>query len=184
MKKYLSVTIFFLIFITLPALVFSAENPPEPGDILPDFTFEAPLNEEEQRYLGIEDKDSFRLEELEADFFLIEVVGMYCPICHLQSEEVNRLFEKITADEHLAKKMLMFSIASGSPDREIDYLKNTWQAPYPILPDYDFDFFNTIGNPGVPFTLIVSRDREIHYTNTGRMPDLSEYIERIREIVR
>lgn len=171
-------------FLSFPTAAVSMDNPPEAGDCLPVFAFQAPYTITEKKYLGIGDVDDFTLEELEAEFFLIEVVGTYCPICHIQSDDVNRLFNRIVMDEELSARMLMFAVSSGSTDTEIEYLRETWQAPYPILPDFDYEFFNFIGSPGVPFTLIVSCDGRIHYTNTGRMQEISAYLEKIREIVR
>lgn len=185
-KIYLNFFIIFCLFLMFLSSAAAApvHEPVKAGDILPAFIFQAPYTAEEKEYLGLNDKDRFSLEELDAKFFLIEVVGVYCPICHIQSEQINRLFNKIINDEHLNNNLMMFSVSSGSTEMEVGYLRNTWQAPYPMAADPDYDFFNLIRAPGVPFSLIVSRDGSVHYSNQGRMPELEEFMELIKDIVR
>ncbi len=156
----------------------------ESGEVLADVVLLAPENQQEKDYLGIEEKKEFRLKDLDAEYFLIEVVGAYCPICHAQSTEINQLFNRISGNEQLGSRLLMFSVVPGATDMEIEYLKSTWNAPYPMLPDYEYDFLQAIGNPDVPFTLIVSRDGEVHYAHLGKVPELSEFMEILREIVK
>ncbi len=183
MKFFFPVGLILCVFLVISSQAYSSDRMPKAGDTLPDYIFKPPLTDEEKKYLAVEGKNSFSLKELEADFFLIEITGVYCPICHMQSEQINQLFNMISRDKELSEKMLMFSVVSGATDGEIEYLRETWQAPYPMLPDYEYDFFNAVGSPGVPFTLIVSRDSAIHYSNQGRMPELSSFSSQIRAII-
>ncbi len=183
MKKLSCLVVLTCFVLIWTAAWGSVQSHLKPGDLLPEFVFQAPYTEEEREYLGLVEKDFFTLKELEAEFFLIEVVGTYCPICHIQSDVINALFNKISDDELLKDKMLMFSVSSGSTEMEVNYLKNTWQAPYPMVSDLEYDFFNLIQAPGVPFTLMVSRDGLVLYSNQGRMPELSSFMAMIKDIV-
>ena len=176
---------FFMLLASLafPSSVFSGSQHAKTGDVIPQIEFLTPKLDDEKQYLGLDESEYFTLDELNADFFLIEVVGAYCPICHAQSSEINRLFNTINRDQKLNTRMLMLSVASGATEMEIEYLKNSWNAPYPIVGDYEYHFLSAIGNPDVPFTLILSRNGTVKYSHKGRMPELSEFMETIREIV-
>lgn len=183
MKPSISAAIvLFFSLIFLPSFV-SASGYIQAGEVLEDAVLRAPEMQEEKDYLGTEEKEDFRLKDLDAQYFLIEVVGAYCPVCHGQSSEINQLFNRIIRDDHLSSELLMFSVASGATEMEIEYLKSTWNAPYPILADYEYDFLKAIGNPDVPFTLIVSRDGEVHYAHLGKVPELPDFMEIIRGVV-
>ncbi|MFP4455499.1 MAG: peroxiredoxin family protein [Desulfonatronovibrio sp.] len=183
MKKCMSIFIvlcFSLIFLPQPS---SASGHIQAGEVLADTALQAPKIQEEKEYLGIGEEEEFRLKELDAEYFIIEVVGAYCPVCHAQSSEINQLFNRIHKDKQLSSRLLMFSVVSGATDMEIEHLKSTWNAPYPMLADYEYDFLKAIGNPDVPFTLIVSRDGKVHYSHLGKVPELSEFMEIIRGVV-
>lgn len=183
MKNILIIIMTAVLLHGLSQQAFCTKNPVKVGQNLSELTFNAPYTLEEQTYLGITDQQNFTLNDLDADFFLIEVVGAYCPVCHAQSTEINHLFNRIIRDEKLGQRMLMFSVSPGSTKMEIEYLKSTWNAPYPILEDYDYVFHKALGNPDTPFTLIVSQDGMVHYAHLGRIPELSVFLEKIRMIV-
>ncbi|WP_028573604.1 peroxiredoxin family protein [Desulfonatronovibrio hydrogenovorans] len=180
---HLTQALFMVLLIAMSAAHVSAKNIISVDEYLPEFVFQAPYGQEEKKYLGLDEKEDFMLSELGPSYFLIEVVGAYCPVCHTQSAEVNQLFNRIKRDEMLREKILMFSIAPGATAMEIEYLKGTWNAPYPILGDYEYDFHKTIGSPDTPFTLIVSRDGKVLYAHLGRIPEPAVLMEKIRGII-
>lgn len=182
MNKKIFICFFFIFCMSIPVLSFSDVNPIKTGEILEEFVFQAPSIQKEKDYLGLGEENSFLLKDLTAEFFLIEVVGAYCPVCHAQSADVNHLFNRITRDEVLKERIIMFSIVPGSTVMEIEYLKSSWKAPYPILGDYEYDFHGLIGKPDTPYTMIVSRDGQVLYTHLGRLPELNEFMEKISNI--
>ncbi|RQD59732.1 MAG: hypothetical protein D5R98_07325 [Desulfonatronovibrio sp. MSAO_Bac4] len=182
MNKKIFICFFICFFMSIPVLSFSSGNPIKTGEILEEFFFQAPDIQKDKDYLGLGQEDSFLLKDLDADFFLIEVVGAYCPVCHAQSAEINHLFNRITRDEVLKERVIMFSIAPGSTAMEIEHLRSSWNAPYPILKDYEYDFHGHMGNPDTPYTIIVSRDGQVMYAHLGRIPELNEFMEKISRI--
>lgn len=181
-RSFFCIIIFLLVFIlSMPAQ--ADKNPVKEGQVIADLQFKAPYTEKERQYMGLMEEEMFTLEELDVDFFLIEVVGAYCPVCHAQSSEINHLFNRINRDEVLSEAMLMFSVSPGSTSMEIEYLRDTWKAPYPILEDYEYDFHAAIGSPDTPFTLIIRSDGLVLYAHLGRIPELSTFMEKIRNIV-
>lgn len=182
MNKKVFICFFFFFFMSIPALSFSGGTPIKTGEMLGEFVFHAPGIQKDKEYLGLVEEDSFLLKDLNAQFFLIEVVGAYCPVCHAQSADVNHLFNRITRDEVLKERMIMFSVAPGATTMEIEYLKTSWNAPYPILGDYEYDFHGHIGEPDTPYTIIVSRDGRVLYAHLGRIPELNEFMENISKM--
>ncbi|MFN2266664.1 MAG: peroxiredoxin family protein [Desulfonatronovibrio sp.] len=180
-KIFICFSLFFFMSIPIPSV--SGGNPVETGEILEEFVFQAPDIQKDKDYLGLAEEDSFLLKDLDADFFLIEVVGAYCPVCHAQSAEVNHLFNRISKDEVLKERMIMFSIVPGSTTMEIEHLRNSWKAPYPMLEDYKYDFHGHIGNPDTPYTIIVSKDGRVLYAHLGRILELNEFMEKINKII-
>ncbi|WP_045220627.1 peroxiredoxin family protein [Desulfonatronum thioautotrophicum] len=159
--------------LTLLAVSTSAGGPPSVGERQPEilaFAFPAPTISEHRSYLGIgEDQERIALQELEKDYFLLEIVGAYCPVCHNQAPDMLRLFQRIRRDAALSDKVGMFAVAAGATAMEVEHLHRTWRFPFPILQDADYDLHKIIGEPDTPFTMVVGKDGSILYAHLGRI---------------
>lgn len=155
---------------------------PETGKDLVEFPFNTPATEAEKAYLGIEKAPTFALEDIEAELVLIEIVGVYCPQCHIQFPKMKKLFFRIQKDKPLAGKVKFAAIAMGANSREVAYLRQQFKLPYPVLTDPNFETHKLLGEPRTPFTLLVRRDRKIVYTHLGPIKDMDQFLAQIRKL--
>ena len=133
------------------------------------FVFPAPEVPDHRVYLGLgEDQGSLALADMERDFLLVEIVGVYCPVCHNQAPDILRLYQRVQRDAGLAGKVGMVAVAVGATAMEIEHLHRTWRFPFPILQDGDYVLHKLIGEPDTPYSFLLDRDGSVLYTHLGR----------------
>ena len=73
--KYLAV--FIAALLVTAGLSRAGSQPPAVDSVLPEFTLPVPQNNDQQQYLGVTGKDSFRIPEIKAEVVIIEIFSMY-----------------------------------------------------------------------------------------------------------
>jgi hypothetical protein len=163
-----------LVWLSLTVLIGQvfAAGPLEVGERHPEilaFAFPVPEVSDHRTYLELgEDQSSVALADMEKDFFLIEIVGVYCPVCHNQAPDILRLYQRIQRDAILAGKVAVVAVAAGATPMEIEHLHRTWRFPFPILQDGEYALHKMIGEPDTPYTLLVDRNGSILFAHLGR----------------
>ena len=162
--------------LTLTASHLSAKSPPQAGDSVEDvltFNFPIPTVEEHRVHLNLADgRETVSLKDMGKAYLLVEIVGVYCPVCHNQAPQVLRLYQRVQRDPGLADKLGMVAIAAGATPMEVEHLHRTWRFPFPILQDGDYALHKLVGEPDTPFAFIVDRDGVVLYARVGRIdPD-------------
>ncbi|SMP43097.1 Redoxin [Desulfonatronum zhilinae] len=176
-----------LVWLSLALLVGQAfaAGPLGVGERHPEilaFTFPAPEVPDHRIYLSLEEEqDSLALADMERDLFLIEIVGVYCPICHNQAPDILRLYQRVQRDAEMAGKVAMVAVAVGATPMEIAHLHRTWRFPFPILQDGDYALHKLIGEPDTPYTFILDRDGSVLYTHLGRT-DIDSLFNRLKQL--
>ncbi len=176
-----------LVWLSLALLVGQvfAAGPLGVGERHPEilaFTFPAPEVPDHRTYLNLEeDQGSLALADMERDFFLIEIVGVYCPICHTQAPDMVRLYQRIRREPGLADKVAMVAVAAGATPMEVEHLHRTWRFPFPILQDGDYALHKLIGEPDTPYTFILDRDGSVLYTHLGRT-DIDSLFNQLKQL--
>ncbi|WP_051822547.1 peroxiredoxin family protein [Desulfonatronum thiodismutans] len=178
---------FVLVWLSLALVVgqASAMGPLGVGERHPEilaFAFPTPEVPAHRAYLSLgEGKGSVALADMDKDFFLIEIVGVYCPVCHNQAPDMLRLYQRIQRDADLAGKVAMVAVAAGATPMEIEHLHRTWRFPFPILQDGDYALHKMIGEPDTPYTLLVDRDGSILFAHLGRT-DIDNLFNRLKQL--
>ena len=171
----------------LAALVFSvnalAADIPKPGDVLPVFEMPAPVGEDEAAYLGVSPGKPFSFKEIGARYLLIEVIGVYCPICFKQAPLMDKLFKKIQADPDLSGKVRLLGLASGATPQELAYLKKQKLYGFPVVNDPDYAVHKSLGEPKTPFTVLLDGNGKVLLTHLGLIDDLNAFFREISQSV-
>lgn len=155
---------------------------PKKGGSLAAFELQAPASEKDKIYLGIT-KPVFRLSDVPSKLLLLEIIGVYCPVCYRQAPIFNNLFNRIEKSS-LKGKVKMLAVAAGGNLTEIQYLNEQKQYGFPIVPDPVFEVHKILGEPRTPFTLLVSPDGKVLYTHMGVIEDLDAFWKIITEMTR
>ena len=157
---------------------------PTTGSSLPPLLLEPPASKEECRYLGISPKEKFSLSQVDSRIVLIEIIGVYCPVCHTQAPQFNQLFYRIQKDFTLAKKVKMLAVAVGATPMEVSYLKQEFRIPFPIVKDPGFSIHKILGEPKTPFTMIIDKDGKVVFVHQGALEDFESLLLQIKNFMR
>lgn len=155
---------------------------PKKGDSLAAFELQSPAAEKDRVYLGIT-KPVFRLPDIRSKLLLLEIIGVYCPVCYRQAPIFNNLYNRIEKSG-LKGKVKMLALAAGGNQMEIQYLNEQKQYRFPIAPDPIFEVHKLLGEPRTPFTLLLSPEGKVLYTHMGVIEDLDAFWKTITELTR
>jgi peroxiredoxin len=165
----------------LPAL--AATPPPAAGGNLPDFSLAVPETGAHRAYLGIEDGETFRIPEIDAEIVIIEIFSMYCPHCQREAPTVNRLYERIQADPKLRARIRIIGIGVGNSAFEVNHFRQTYAIPFPLFADGDFAIHKLLGEVRTPFFIGIRNHEdgghEIFYAQLGGPRDAGAMLEEL-----
>jgi hypothetical protein len=174
----------FSLFFGLGPLPAFSRSLPSEGSVLPEFRLEAPASQNEREYLGIGPDPSFAVDQVKGRLLMIEIVGVYCPLCHIQLPRFNNLYHRMVKDPQLREEVKVFAIAVGANPTEIAYLKKEFRIPYPVIQDPQFVVHKLLGEPRTPFTMLVARDGKVMFTHLGTMEDMDKLFLKIKSLVK
>jgi thiol-disulfide isomerase/thioredoxin len=178
----ISLSIFSYAFLCSPAI--SLMNPDGSCGYFLGLKFQDALSAGEVQYLGISKKKTFSLNDIKGKFFVIEVFSTYCATCPRDIPVINAVYSAVENDPVLKKNVRVFSIAIGNNRTEVEHYKKDQKILYPVLTDYNFAAHKALGNPRVPYTLIVrktSRGRcTVEYSHQGILTSEDELLKRLK----
>jgi peroxiredoxin len=152
------------------------------GMKLPQFTMDAPSSEKDRQYLGLKNSESFSLSQIPAKLIVVEIFSVYCPHCRKQAPKLNKLYKLIQQDPKLSQDIKMISVAAGADQSKTDKWRETFHIPFPVLPDKDTEIWKNFGQPGVPYTLVVSTCGTVLSDHAGATEDVEELFRHIKKL--
>lgn len=179
-KTFLAAILFVIL---CPAYGFAGKTILKKGDLLPGFTMKAPASEQDRLYLGIGNKETFSMKDIDARLVFLEILGVYCPKCHIQHPLFNKLFFRIKKDPELFKKVKFLGIAAGANPMEVEYVKKENRIPFPIITDQKYEIHKLLHEPRTPFTMIVTKDGTIEFAHLGIIKDIDELFQKIKKML-
>lgn len=165
--------IFFTVFFAfLSTGVSLAEtNPLVKGQYLPNLPFTDSLTKNERTYLGLTAGKKFSLKDIRCSVIIIEVFNTYCTSCPGNIPVINEVYSRSKEDPKFKGKIKLISIAAGNTREEIIAYKKSRGVIYPVFSDLNFTLHKALGNPRVPYTMLIKRNRQgknkILYTHQG-----------------
>ena len=157
------------------AVVCDAAAVPRKGASMPALRLSAPATQKDCDYLGVAAGKPFGLDDVNADFLVLEIIGVYCPQCHRQRPHINRLFHRVQKNAGLAEKVKFLGIAVGASAMEAAYLVRDTRIPYPIVTDESFTVHRQLGEPRTPFNLVISREGAVLWDHLGIIADMEAF---------
>ena len=154
---------------------------PQKGDSLPAMQLTAPSSEADRLYLGIKGP-TFKLQDVDAQVIVIEIIGVYCPHCYKQAPLFKNLFSRLEKGKY-AGKVKMVGIAAGGTPEELEYLREKGQYNYPLVQDETFAVHKLLGEPKTPFTMLVDKKGKVHFAHLGIIEDIEALHDEIGKLV-
>ena len=184
-----SVGIFLSLWIGLVVFGFRpdpvlCENIPTVNSFLPEFKMESPASENEKAYLGIGSAEFFSIQQMDSELLMIEIVGVYCPQCHIQMPLFNDLFQRIKRDPLLCGKIKVLAIAIGANEIETAYFRDEYHIDYPVIKDTPFTIHKGLGEPRTPFTMLVTRDKKVVFAHLGVIRDMDKFFLHLKGLLK
>jgi peroxiredoxin len=166
----------------LPAAPARGAELPRKDSQLPAFQLPVTPAEIDQQYLGVK-PPVFALKDVQAQVLLVEILGVYCPLCYQQAPLFNKLYGRIQK-KSLGDRVKMLGIAIGATATEVEHLRKSGSYEYPIVRDESFVVHKLLGEPRTPFTMLISKDGKVLYTHLGVIEDMDAFFQLIQDLAR
>ncbi len=153
---------------------------PSKGGKLPSISLPIPKDSEEKNYLGLSGEGLFRIPQIKAEGVLIEVFNTYCPICQTTSSTMGDLYRQIESNTDLKDKIKMIGIGVGNNELETKVFKQTYNIPFPIFSDENYEIHKDLGEVRTPFFIalkISGGHEEIVQTHLGGLTDSTGFLD-------
>jgi thiol-disulfide isomerase/thioredoxin len=178
-KKILLILI--ITFFLLSQYVFATTCPLK-GDLFPDITLKVPKTEGDKLYLGLEEKQAFKISDIKSEIIIIEIFSMYCPYCQKEAPIVNELFDKINKNLELKDKIKLLGIGAGNTQFEVDIFRENFKIEFPLIPDEEFLIHKAIGEVRTPYFFVIKKinnKNNIIYSNVGTIGNPENFLNMI-----
>lgn len=182
MKNRIAGFLILVFFFSLPPQNGFCGTPPKQGENLPELSLAAPAAKKDSDYLGINEKPLFSIQDIDAAVIVLEIIGVYCPVCHKQRPHINRLFHRINKNAGLSRKIKFLGISAGATPMEVAYYMKTSRVPYPVLPDEKFNVHKKLNQPLTPYTMVVTKDGHIRYAHLGLIQDMDRFFTTLKKL--
>ena len=182
MKSKISLLGAILVQILFVSAVCSAQEFNIDAKALGMMRFSAPESLAAKKYLGLSDAAEFSLGQIKADYVLMQIFSMYCPVCQKDAPAVNQLFELVQADPNLKNRIRFLGIGTGNTPYEVEVFRKKFKIQFPMIPDDDFSVqkisSHDIRTP--TFVIVRIKDQnqlEIVKTRVGEIKDSQGFFE-------
>ncbi len=141
----------------------------------------APSDATVKQYLNIKSKAPFVLSDVGADFTILEIFSMYCPICQGEAPHVNKVYEAIENNPKLKGKVKVIGIGVGNTPLEVDIFRKKYNIKFPLFPDDAIALQKSFSEPLRTPTFITLRKNgnkaiEVVAMHVGKIRDVSEFL--------
>ncbi|OGP95992.1 MAG: hypothetical protein A2157_01545 [Deltaproteobacteria bacterium RBG_16_47_11] len=179
-----AVAVLLLSILVFPAL--AANKPPEKGEGLPVINLPVPKNPDEKNYLGLSGSGLFKIPQIKAKAAIVEIFSMYCPYCQKDAPGVNELYRLIENDSNIKNKIKLIGIGAGNSPYEVEVFKKTYDVPFPLFPDKDFEIHKACGEVRTPYYMVVKMNEDgthqIVHTQLGDYPGAEKFLELVLNV--
>lgn len=179
-----TMTALLLSILAFPAL--AANKPPEKGEGLPGINLPVPKNPDERNYLGLSGSGLFKIPQIKAKAVIVEIFSMYCPYCQKDAPGVNELYRLIENNPDIKNKIKLIGVGAGNSPYEVEVFKKTYDVPFPLFPDKDFEIHKACGEVRTPYYMVVKMNEDgthqIVHTQLGDYPGAEKFLELILNV--
>lgn len=130
-----------------------------PVEMWPSFSLPAPVDKSHRHYLGLKRESTFSIEQVDAEFVLVQIFSMYCPICQREAPRMNQLYEALDSRDDLSRKLKIIGIGAGNSSYEVDFYRRNYGVQFPLFADGDYEIHQLLGEVGTPHFFLVRNSK-------------------------
>lgn len=163
-KKFICRLCLFTLFFCF-ILMESAEGKEtvvKAGDSLSDISLSCLFSQEDKQYLGFSNRKTYSLSCIRSEFVLVICFSIYCPVCQSHADKFNRLYKLIQEDNFIKRNLKIIGIGLGNNKKEVDYFKEYYNIPYPLVPDPEYRIHKAFKETRTPLIIIVDKRKNPH----------------------
>jgi len=158
------------------------------GDNFPNLSFRDILSKGDRAYLGTGKKKTFSIKDMHGTLFIFEIFSTYCMSCPINVPVLNTAYSTENSDPKFRQRVKVLAVAIGNTKNEVECYKQEYKLLYPVLTDFTFAFHKALGNPRVPYTIIVKRDASgkdiVVYTHLGIIESADSLLNEVQKLLR
>jgi peroxiredoxin len=171
----------YLLLLLLVIFIHACATPGPQIESLPALSFNAPINVEGRKYLGLPaDAMVFSLDDIDARVVLVEVFQVQCFHCQDEAQNVNELFEQIN-QEGLYRRVKVMAIAYGNSSFETSLYARKYHVPFALIADPRQQTIAVEATPAYFLLQPMRGGARVLYSKYGSLPKTSKCIELIKE---
>ena len=164
LRKFAIMGLIAILFMGMATSLSKQISSPKPllkvGDKFPDIFLEGTLTAAEQKYFGIPERESFVLEDIQAEIIIVEFFNKYCPHCQQFAPILNELYNEIEKSLSFRSRVKMLGVGMGNNSIQMQIYQEEKQIPFPLVPDVEFEIHDALGRPKAPFTVIFKKTKD------------------------
>ena len=155
------------------------------GGPAPELVFKVPEQQAHADYLGItiNNGESFKMTDINADILLIELFSMYCPFCQEEAPLINELYELMRSLPDDGPKVKLIGIGAGNSEIEVNHFRTTFDVEFPLFPDKDLSKYKALSGEGTPGFIGLRKDAEqgfvIVFRQSGGFYSKEDFLEQL-----
>jgi len=152
------------------------------GMDFPQVTLQPPESDEARQYLGLKGFDPFALSDIPAKLIIMEVFYVLCLDCQKAAPDINKLFGFIEKDPDLNANMKMFGLGIRGDHKKLGVYSKQFRVKFPLLPDPENEVFEKLGEPKIPFLMVISSSGKVLLTHSGPIKSTEELFSEIKKL--
>jgi peroxiredoxin len=164
-------------------LVFSfcsilAAAPLQVGSQFGNLKFSKTISEADRTYLGLKKPGEFTLQDIPANYVLIEILNSNCPHCIEQAAALNRLYRLVEGSE--LKDRLKFIGVVSNPEAAVNKWRTAYKVPFALVPDPEWEMAGTLNITGTPTTVVVDKGGKVIILHDGPFSDADKAFNQLK----
>jgi peroxiredoxin len=170
----------FIICACLPS--FAEASNLETGTVLSKITLNFQADESAREYLGLKNQKTCSLTDIPCKLIILEILSLYCPICHKQAPVMKSICKYIQQDQELSKNVKVIGIGAGNNMKEVGAFKEHFKMHFPVFADHDFSIHKKLGEPRTPATIVINSRGKVLYVHSGQIEEPDRFKQVLREL--
>jgi thiol-disulfide isomerase/thioredoxin len=166
------------------SLAVAAEAEPKVGQSVGIVKFNAPLSDDEAKYLGLAKAQPFSLTDVKAPYVLVEQFNTSCPHCMHQAPIMDQLYEKVEKDPQLKAKVKFIGTGQGNDETQLKMWKAFQKVPFALVPDPNSTFGKALNFSPYPVTVLLDKTGKILFVNIGAFENADEVLAKIKTLAK